>query len=80
MKRRLSVAIALIGHPKVVYLDEPSTGSNPFLTTPCPVLAPSVTLGCKVPSTHICLAMCLIGICVDHLLMLIVTHGAAHQI
>jgi len=29
MKRRLSVAIALIGHPKVVYLDEPSTGLDP---------------------------------------------------
>uniref|UniRef100_A0A0D3GZY7 ABC transporter domain-containing protein n=1 Tax=Oryza barthii TaxID=65489 RepID=A0A0D3GZY7_9ORYZ len=26
MKRRLSVAIALIGNPKVVYMDEPSTG------------------------------------------------------
>jgi ABC-type multidrug transport system ATPase subunit len=26
MKRRLSVAVALIGQPKVVYLDEPSTG------------------------------------------------------
>ena len=26
MKRRLSVAVALIGRPKVVYLDEPSTG------------------------------------------------------
>ncbi|XP_020257438.1 ABC transporter A family member 7-like [Asparagus officinalis] len=29
MKRRLSVAIALIGDPKVVYLDEPSTGLDP---------------------------------------------------
>lgn len=26
MKRRLSVAIALLGDPKVVYLDEPTTG------------------------------------------------------
>ncbi|OEL17376.1 ABC transporter A family member 8 [Dichanthelium oligosanthes] len=26
MKRRLSVAIALIGNPKVIYMDEPSTG------------------------------------------------------
>jgi ABC-type multidrug transport system ATPase subunit len=26
MKRRLSVAVALIGSPKVVYMDEPSTG------------------------------------------------------
>ena len=25
MKRRLSVAIALIGNPRVIYLDEPST-------------------------------------------------------
>ncbi|KAJ4900286.1 ABC2-like protein 16 [Raphanus sativus] len=29
MKRRLSVAISLIGNPKVVYLDEPSTGLDP---------------------------------------------------
>lgn len=29
MKRRLSVAIALIARPKVVYLDEPSTGLDP---------------------------------------------------
>mmetsp|Transcript_8009 Transcript_8009/g.14688 ORF Transcript_8009/g.14688 Transcript_8009/m.14688 type:complete len:1998 (+) Transcript_8009:47-6040(+) len=29
MKRRLSVAIALIGNPSVVYLDEPSTGLDP---------------------------------------------------
>eukprot|EP00245_Coleochaete_scutata_P012781 TRINITY_DN5005_c0_g1_i1.p1 TRINITY_DN5005_c0_g1~~TRINITY_DN5005_c0_g1_i1.p1 ORF type:complete len:1006 (-),score=193.03 TRINITY_DN5005_c0_g1_i1:975-3992(-) len=30
MKRRLSVAIALIGDPKVVYLDEPTTGMDPI--------------------------------------------------
>lgn len=29
MKRRLSVAISFIGQPKVVYLDEPSTGLDP---------------------------------------------------
>jgi ABC-type multidrug transport system ATPase subunit len=29
MKRRLSVAIALLGNPKVVYLDEPTTGMDP---------------------------------------------------
>ena len=29
MKRRLSVAISLIGNPKVAYLDEPSTGLDP---------------------------------------------------
>ncbi|GBG75807.1 hypothetical protein CBR_g21052 [Chara braunii] len=30
MKRRLSVAIALIGNPKIVYLDEPTTGMDPI--------------------------------------------------
>lgn len=29
MKRRLSVAISLIGSPLVAYLDEPSTGLDP---------------------------------------------------
>eukprot|EP01028_Stygiella_incarcerata_P010728 TRINITY_DN570_c0_g1_i2.p1 TRINITY_DN570_c0_g1~~TRINITY_DN570_c0_g1_i2.p1 ORF type:complete len:852 (+),score=194.99 TRINITY_DN570_c0_g1_i2:85-2640(+) len=29
MKRRLSTAIALIGHPKVVFFDEPTTGLDP---------------------------------------------------
>jgi ABC-type multidrug transport system ATPase subunit len=28
MKRRLSVAIALLGNPKIVYLDEPTTGEQ----------------------------------------------------
>ena len=29
MRRRLSLAIALIGNPKVVFLDEPSSGLDP---------------------------------------------------
>jgi ABC-type multidrug transport system ATPase subunit len=29
MKRRLSVAIAIVGNPRIVYLDEPSTGLDP---------------------------------------------------
>ena len=29
MKRRLSVACALVGGPRIVYLDEPSTGLDP---------------------------------------------------
>ena len=29
MRRRLSLAIALIANPKVLYLDEPSTGLDP---------------------------------------------------
>lgn len=31
MKRRLSVAISLIGDPKVVFLDEPTTGMDPVM-------------------------------------------------
>jgi ABC-type multidrug transport system ATPase subunit len=29
MKRRLSVAMALIGDPKLIFLDEPTTGMDP---------------------------------------------------
>ena len=29
MKRRLSVAIAAIGNPKVIFMDEPTTGMDP---------------------------------------------------
>jgi ABC-type multidrug transport system ATPase subunit len=29
MKRRVSVAIALVSEPKIIYLDEPSTGLDP---------------------------------------------------
>ena len=30
MQRRLSIAIALVGSPKVVFLDEPSSGLDPY--------------------------------------------------
>ena len=30
MKRRLSIAIASVGDPKTIYLDEPTTGMDPI--------------------------------------------------
>jgi ATP-binding cassette subfamily A (ABC1) protein 5 len=29
MKRRLSVGISLVGNPRIVFLDEPTTGLDP---------------------------------------------------
>jgi ABC-2 type transport system ATP-binding protein len=29
MKRRLSIAISLVANPKIVFLDEPTTGLDP---------------------------------------------------
>ena len=29
MKRRLSIAICSVGDPKIIYLDEPTTGMDP---------------------------------------------------
>lgn len=55
MKRRLSVALALLGGPQLVFLDEPSTGrqalvqqqSHMHLRNPCSAVVHACTL---VPS------------------------------
>jgi ABC-type multidrug transport system ATPase subunit len=30
MKRRLSLAMASVGNPKIIFLDEPTTGMDPL--------------------------------------------------
>lgn len=37
MRRRLSLAIALLGNPKVLYLDEPTTGKFSELACLCQI-------------------------------------------
>lgn len=43
MKRRLSVAISLMGNPAVVYLDEPSTVRWPHTAALCCVVQTAFT-------------------------------------
>jgi len=42
MKRKLCVAVALIGNPEVVLLDEPSAGLDPVRSLPSPPNHPAV--------------------------------------
>lgn len=51
MKRKLQVAIALIGNPPIVFLDEPSTGNVAVQsTTSVPILTTHCRNGSQVPS------------------------------
>ena len=34
MKRRLSIVLALIHNPQIIFLDEPTVGMDPSLTAP----------------------------------------------
>lgn len=57
MRRRLSVAMALIGDPRVIYLDEPTTGMD--IGSRC-VAAPVQCLQryqpCLTKHTHVCVS------------------------
>jgi ABC-type multidrug transport system ATPase subunit len=46
-KRKLSVGIATIGRPPLVFLDEPSTGMDPVRTAPC------IHLSNPIPWRHV---------------------------
>lgn len=64
-KRKLSVGIALIGNPKIVFLDEPSTGMDPVARRQMWGIISQVTTGdkscCTILTTHSmeeCEALC----------------------
>ncbi|EFJ45924.1 hypothetical protein VOLCADRAFT_45311, partial [Volvox carteri f. nagariensis] len=53
MRRRLSVAAALLGDPRVVYLDEPTTGMDPVSRSHVwELISASKTGRCLVLTTH----------------------------
>jgi ABC transporter len=60
MKRRLSVAISLIGSPLVVYLDEPSTVSVLRPSHPC-ALSASQSAVCQQGRAFDCASRCSVG-------------------
>ncbi|DBA88907.1 TPA: hypothetical protein ACH3X2_000146 [Trebouxia sp. C0005] len=51
MRRRLSLAVALLGNPKVLYLDEPTTGMDPISRRHLWDLIASVKQSCAVVLT-----------------------------
>lgn len=51
MKRKVSVAIALIGDPKVIFLDEPTAGMDPYSRRKIWQLVQKAKQGCVVVLT-----------------------------
>ena len=59
-RRKLSVAIAFLGSPSVVFLDEPTSGMDPYSRRCGSVIQQRLCMQaqCQLAHDHLCLSCC----------------------